>query len=200
MLFGGVEVGNCCSHRNANAEGSCQALIRIKGIHRSDPRFPVPADEPHATSLPTAGWWVWETASGALLASSLRLSLQHFFIFMIFFPLLSLFWVLLWRGWVRALSSRRFNPSPLPAPLRPPLSNCSFFKSPRVKVHTFPSQGKLHFVLICVRQHCSFVGFFSFCSRASHLHSRAANSFCLKSCLSQLQLQGTKAWQCLMCN
>lgn len=55
MLFGGVEVGNCCSHRNANAEGSCQALIRVKGIHRSDPRFPVPADEPHATSLPTAG-------------------------------------------------------------------------------------------------------------------------------------------------
>lgn len=55
MLFGGVEVGNCCSHRNANAEGSCQALIRVKGIHRSDPRFSVPADEPHATSLPTAG-------------------------------------------------------------------------------------------------------------------------------------------------
>lgn len=55
MLFGGVEVGNCCSHRNANAEGSCQALIRVKGIHRSDPCFPVPADEPHATSLPTAG-------------------------------------------------------------------------------------------------------------------------------------------------
>lgn len=149
MLFCGVEVGNCCSHRNASAEGSCQALIRVKGIHRSDPRFPVPADEPHATSLPTAGWWVWETANGALLASSFRLLLRHFFIFMIFFSFLSLFWVLLWRGWVRTLSSRRFTPSPPPAPLCPPLSNCSFFKNTGVKVHNFPSQGKLHFVLIC---------------------------------------------------
>lgn len=62
MLFTRVGVGNCCSLRNANAEGSCQALIRVKGVHRSDLRLKIPPDRPHATPLPTARWWVWETA------------------------------------------------------------------------------------------------------------------------------------------
>lgn len=33
MLFSCVEVGNRCLLRNANAEGSCQALICVEGVH-----------------------------------------------------------------------------------------------------------------------------------------------------------------------
>lgn len=54
MSFTSVKVRRCCWLRNTNSNESCQALIFVKGIHRSDLFFRFPLDKPHAALLLTS--------------------------------------------------------------------------------------------------------------------------------------------------
>lgn len=88
MLFTYVGVGNCSSLRNANAVGSCQALIRGRGVHRSDHVLETPpprrAHMHPRLALPADGCG---RPQGALFSSTLSVLVFQLLFFFSFFLL-----------------------------------------------------------------------------------------------------------------